>query len=322
MHVDSEARRIARTTLGLEGRPRAPFLVRYRDADYGVVAFHGHEIDLMNFGGQIWEAGAYDKEGYSSPSVGEAITIEIVGRLPMIAMKELNRMAQPQVDRIVRILQDIDNIRPVTAIFRWLKEETAGLPKGVVRMLDDVASRIFVDFSKIAFVREWSERIDQRFIPEDAPWLVRRWAQVMDKDFHEWIRGIKSVREASDMLEREAAAGVDAYDRIKELSRHRFRAEVLDKDFDSLRSRADKRYYVYGHTHVPMIAPLVGGVREHLLVNTGTFRPRFVAAGDRSAVGGFVGQRTMSFAVIFREGELSSAGNQKRYELWSGLSER
>jgi len=338
MNVDATCRRMAQLALDLDNNGPEGYPKLFTDPEYGLIGFHGHEVDRMNCGHGDLDDRHCDDSLYHEPSIGEAITIEIASRLVYETARRLRSRfpEERSVPKIIRIIENIDNVRPVKAIFPWLEfvARSTTLSKRLftreVRdIMDNVVEDICDDFAKIKFVRECSERIDQKFIPKSGNILVglfSAFARVFDIDLHDSIKYINNMKSASALMKMALVSEKTPRERTNELFEHKFNEEILEPVLAAFPDKR-RRYYVYGHTHVPEVYPRQGRVfkdrrwrREETVINTGTFRPRIIACGDQQGEEGFTEHKNISFAVVYKKGEISSrTGAEECYEFWNAV---
>lgn len=313
LHTDGRARSAVRAALSLEGDGEEPLAVRHVDREHRVLAYHGHEMDLLNFGRGPWQKNTYAAEAYGLPSIGEVITVDLVSHIPWAAHTTL-----PDFDRkaaLVHALKNMDNIRPVAAVFEYLDELLAGEPADQRTALDALVAEAFRCAGTMKFVREWSEKADQDWIPGSVPWYARLGARLLDRDFHEYLAGVKSIHDAKNMLSSASRDVGREGERFKDLWEHPFVENELKPSILEL-TQTGPCYLVYGHTHHPEILAASSRPRTvRAVVNTGTFRPRV----DRCLMKGegFLTHKAMSYVVFYRDDE--EVGQDKQYyEMWMG----
>ena len=327
LHADDKARARLSEALGLDYKRRsngkfARFPCRFSDASHGIVAFHGHELDVFNFGRVAWDQKPFDAPAYALPSIGEAITIEIVSRLPHLALPRIEKaFSEDEAEEIMRMLRSIDNIRPVEAVFPWLQARGHEYGDRLTAILDEAVEIIFTDFVSIDFVKTWSEQVGQGFIPRGRSRLEHFGAWLLDIDFHEHLAGITSVSEAIEVLG--AAEGPKAESGYDTLSGHPF-SKVVEAEFVAMEDKRRAkgagpvaRHIICGHTHAPECTPICGGAVPRTFFDAGTFRPRIVRT--RAQEPEFVEHKSMSYVVVYSEGDISRSGAQQRYEYWESV---
>lgn len=306
LHTDAQARSMVIDALNLD---HTQFPLTKTFEDYGVVAFHGHELDLFNFSLPAGGRYPFGRVAYGRPSIGEAITIDLVARIPHLLEYRLKAEGVARPQAILSKLENIDNIRPVAAIFDWLSTYGKVLHSSLPAILDQVMQKICREFSRLPFVNDWSRVVDQTWIPSSAGKLQRWGARLFDLDFDEYIGKIKSLESARNLL----LAGTSSSDPTEEFDRVR-NHEFFRALRHELAKLEDRKYLVYGHTHHPQIIPVYSDAKEErMLINTGTFRPRIY----RAMTGGFVKMKTLSYAVFYNRNEEKHRRNmQQRFEFW------
>lgn len=314
LHIHPAARAKVRKALQLDDDPADGFPLYHTAEPYRVVAFHGHETDMFNFGRGAWETDPFARDAYGTPSLGEAITIDIASRIPHLAQEYLGKsdaFSDAQKTEITHTLESIDNIRPVEAVFSWLDQLGAASGDALATLLDTVIRKVFDDFATSTFVRKWSDRIDQRYLPPGTSGLKRILAHVADLDLHEAAGWINSTKSARRFLSAALGERGDSASHGAAIQQHKF-YRLLRHAFEQM-GDGRRRYLVYGHTHVPEVCPLQVDERtESVIFNTGTFRPRLFAARN----GGFATHKTLSYAVFYREDEPGGKAGGEKYEFW------
>lgn len=282
-------------TLGLNHNSSEEFAHECRLPEYGVIARHGHEFDVLNYEG----TGSYGKLDYLRTPIGDPITTEIVARIPY----ELDRWLQDHDftpdDRgaIKRNYQDLDNVRPLTAILEWLlyrvrTEENAKVQEGIEETLGKVVDH----FNSLTYVKLWIERHGKFGNPIDEADKIRTLLFLL-----KYIK-LSSLDELLKMLEKIKAMDYFLKDDLLEAAPSD--PSLLDPI----------RYVVYGHTHEPLEIPLrVIGPLNQVYLNTGTWRSRqFKSKADDS----FIAWKNITYAVFYQAGERGV--EFPAFETWTG----
>ncbi len=282
------------------GAAPAPVLHVYRDPRYGVLARHGHEWDVFNYEG----GASFSDEDYAQVPIGDAITTELVARLPytITAHPRVQELPAATQQALRRNLQQIENVRPLHATLRWLfyqVQQHEWLRSVVEEVIDEVVAR----FNALPFVRDWYRRHDRWPSPLDEADQIQTVLFLLDKfrvtrmggllALAEALKGIRP-RPAEEAARRELAeAGPDVY------------------------------YLVYGHTHQPVQVPIGigeaadGKPMERVYLNAGCWGTRHVEAAD----GGFVSWKQMTYITFHAEDENVPPGQSPRgfpsFETWS-----
>ena len=176
LHTDPEARDLVAEKLGAVRNQDGSFstmfesrLYKKRSPDYGVVAFHGHEVDMMNFGGveHQQKEPEFTINDYGEVTMGEVITVEIASRLPRDAGIALagNLRSKREIERVKRILLDMDNVRPMEAVFPWLEYVMRDISPNPRKTIDKVICNVFDKVAEWEYVKKWSDEIGNKYIP-------------------------------------------------------------------------------------------------------------------------------------------------------------
>jgi UDP-2,3-diacylglucosamine pyrophosphatase LpxH len=281
--------------------PDEPFPHVYEDLRYGVFARHGHEFDILNYEG----GASYTLPDYERVPIGDPITTELVARLPYEADLYLKGQGMPLNERksIKARLQEIENVRPLSAVIEWLlyrvKQEEEPVVKQAIEFAIDKAIGLFKGLN---YVKLWFARHDRWGFDEAdkiqifLALLTKLKLSTMDSFMH--------------LVERAKGLGFFVKDDLREAAPQEL--SRLDPRF---------RYVVYGHTHEPLVAalrsdaPLAGDTRplEKVYLNTGTWCSRYYQAdADRS----FMSWKNMTYVIFYREDERK--GRRADFETWTG----
>ena len=86
--------------------------------EYGVLARHGHEFDQYNYEGGT----SFTEADYQKVPIGDPITTELIARLPFELANQLKNttLTPAEQARIVENFQEIENVRPFSAVIEWL----------------------------------------------------------------------------------------------------------------------------------------------------------------------------------------------------------
>jgi len=266
--------------------------VRDLAAPYDVLARHGDVYDLLN----------YDLDaGRDASSVGDAIVIELLDRLPEEIGRELG--GHPSRDRIVARLREVHNVRPLGVIPEWLvgaveaegSDDPAvvrGIHRAVRRSVDRFrASKVYTDFVRRHlwwWERFYLTRVLYSLRRQEVSWVAKKAGRIV-----RFASALKSFR-------RPSAA--------------KYAARALEERFHD---GSKPRCIVYGHTHVAETLPLglANGGAERYYLNTGTWCRIWQRGWASEDDPHFAGWKVMTYAVIYsggeREGECS-------FETWRG----
>jgi UDP-2,3-diacylglucosamine pyrophosphatase LpxH len=281
--------------------PADPFLHDNEDLRYGVFARHGHEFDVFNY-----ESGAsFTLPDYERVPIGDPITTELVARLPYEADLYLEGQGMPLNEResIKARLQEIENVRPLSAVIEWLlyrvQQEDEPVVKQAIEFGIDKAIGLF---NELNYVKLWFERHDRWGFDEADK--IQVFLALLSK------LKLSTMDSFMHLVERAKGMGFFVKDDLREAAPQEL--SRLDPRF---------RYVVYGHTHEPLVAalrsdaPLPGDTRplEKVYLNTGTWRSRYYQAdADRS----FMSWKNMTYVIFYREDERK--GRKADFETWTG----
>jgi len=288
-----------RDALGIQGSGRfKPF---FEDVQHAVHARHGHEFDPHNFE----KVGSRAESDYDAMPIGDPITTEVLTRIPMLAAQRARESKVPVSDNDVAQLksnlQDIENVRPLSATIEWLfyeiiKRDNLGT------VIKEAIEQAISDFKALPFVDAWFDRHGTWRNPWDAAdqLQVAFWALE--------TLGVSSVKNLATLVEkvRKLARGRDSYVEA---------AASLYLDLDP-----NIRFIVMGHTHaatqqaIEIVRQSNGSSSSRAYLNSGTWRPRHHRChrGD-----GFVDWKEMTYCIVYRPGE-REGHNAATFETWSG----
>lgn len=281
-------RKKVRDALGITGGDE-PFAHYCEDKAYGVYALHGHEFDEWNYEGTANRS----ESDYNQVPIGDLIACEIISRIPYTIMKNV----PPSMPRenLKQNLQEIDNIRPFSAIFKWLFYQVRE-SRQLQQIIDGSLRQIAENFDSLQFLPKWYRRHD-KFLSFDMADEM----QALVKVFEHF-----NINAAEDLIK--------IYSRIFGASNSPDSSdEGLNKAATAFLSRtSDYNYLVMGHTHNPLQMPVrvTSEGEEQIYINTGTWRKKFA----QGTSGGFVGLKYLTYAVFYNRAE-----NPKQcFETWTG----
>lgn len=288
-----------RSALGL-GRSQVRFENFFQDPDHGVLARHGHEYDEYNFGGaERLDAAAYDRV-----PIGDAITTELISRIPLAVVEEARAavpdLSAPELANLQRNFQNIENVRPFSATVEWLLYQVQAYP-ALKEVLENAVDRVLQEFEGLAFIQDWYRRHD-------------RWRDV-------WDRADK-IQALIFLLKKFKVLPLGKLLRLYD----RFQVKLSQGD-DYIQGAAglfsalgpEFRFVIMGHTHHPRQVPVCGGngsgrrEASQVYLNTGTWRQRY----HRCLRGqGFMSWKDMTYVTIYQPGE--RANDQSMFDTWTG----
>jgi UDP-2,3-diacylglucosamine pyrophosphatase LpxH len=277
--------------LFLDDISETPFpWVKY-DEEHRVFAFHGHVLTDMDFGGRSEQPDDYAvSPWYMLPSLGDVATITFGVRL----YHDYN--GDPNVQRM---LAEIDLLRPQSAVLRWLLSRVEARPD-IRKDLDNLVARLAQGF------------IDDPFVCWRLSSMEKLKIGIMKLlGKHKTIEGVMSLVNT--------LAGGDQ-------SREEYTKEMVGKiTSPKFTNWYNSRYpeapnIVTGHTHFPLITPLLGD-REgnpsapmHYF-NSGTWLDTL----ERGQLRGYSRRRQITHVTFYKEGEDAKPdGTRSYWEYWDG----
>ena len=293
----------------------------------GLLARHGHELDVWNFEGFKADAGRFEFADidYLKVPIGDPITTELVARLPHAIKRHLETSGPPMrrsvIDGVYERLQNIENVRPVAAAIQWISYEAAEMKKSaiapgmvagswqddererVVEAVETITARLFNEFMELPFVKEWLRVHDSWSDPWDAADKLQALGLLLR-------RGI-DVDKISPLMEAYKRLGIGESDEQR-------RAALFEPALDD--PAADIHYVAYGHTHQFQQAALRKTAdHEKIYFNSGTWRPRFSRADNGID---FVKWKEMTYLVFYGANEDKLRGSDRykgvSFETWTG----
>ena len=276
-----------------------PFSHVFDDPDtYRVRAMHGHEYDVMNYEG----APHVSESNYEQAPIGDLITTEIAARLPQAIMNHVNEISPPmQNDKKTKLeknLQEIDNIRPYSALFEWVFYQVRENSK-IKKEINEAIKEVLRNFEQIPYLQRWYKRHDKwNFTSDEADKLqnILRLAKLVDIDSAESILKLYFKLFGSP----------------DDLPLEKGDLELRDAAVKFFTSTSQYQYMVMGHTHNPMQCPvrITSAGKEQVYLNTGTWRAKYI----KGIQNGFVNLKTLSYVIIYSQEENPT----QRFETWTG----
>jgi len=301
-NVFASLRDKARASLGLPAGT-APFQHSYDDLQhgnkYGVFARHGHEFDQWNYEGTTH----YTDADYAQVPIGDPITTELVVALPYVIMNYVKQMTPPlslsQLTTLERNLQEIDNVRPISAILHWLFYQVQENPD-IQNEINKAVQEIAQNFDALDMVKRWYKRHRtlNPFASESSDMLQT--AIEMFKRFNvgaaeTLVTVFNKVFGASDNVEPGKADEA-----------------LINAAQDFLTHTSDYRYVAMGHTHNALEIPIrvTSSDMGQVYFNTGTWRKRYTQGKSN----GFIGTKYLTYTIFYTQNE----NGDQCFETWTG----
>ncbi len=282
--------------------PAEPFPHEYEDLRYGVFARHGHEFDIFNY-----ESGAsYTMPDYERVPIGDPMTTELVARLPYEADLYLHGQGMSEAERqpIKARLQEIENVRPLSATIEWLLYRVQQEEDAIVREAIEAAIVQSVEiFNGLNYVKLWYERHDRWENPMDEADKIQTLLFLLSK-----FR-LSALNDILHLVDKVKGLGFLAKDDL--LAAAPQELAPLDPRF---------HYVVHGHTHDPLVAalradpaPSGDSPLDQVYLNTGTWRARYYQG---SVDNSFMSWKNMTYVIFYRDDERT--GRKADFETWTG----
>jgi UDP-2,3-diacylglucosamine pyrophosphatase LpxH len=285
--------------LGLLGNSE-PFLHVYDDGDYGnrygVLARHGHEYDVWNYEG----TDNFSDDDYAQIPIGDLITTEIAARLPYTILKYVGGQLPPeQAEDLKRNLEDIENVRPYSALFDWMFYQVSENPQ-IKDKIETALKEIVDNFNNLQYLKRWYKRHDK--------WNVLTYDEA-DK--------LQAAIRMFKLLDLESAEGLmkiftKIFGSPDGLPLDNSDSTLIEKATGFLTHKSEYRYCIMGHTHNPMQVPvrITSQGIEQMYLNTGTWRARHV----KGLGGGFITLKNLTYTIIYSKEE----SENQEFETWTG----
>ncbi|MGB8992211.1 MAG: hypothetical protein WCD80_09160 [Desulfobaccales bacterium] len=277
--------------------PNDLFPHTYEDLAYGMFARHGHEYDKYNYEGGT----AYTENDYQRVPIGDPITTELVARLPYALAKHLDAvpgLSPSDKQSIKRNFQEIENVRPLSAVIEWLLYQVQQ-NRTLKEAIEDTVQEVIDSFDNLDFVKGWYARHDK--------WTD--WLDEADKiqAFLFLLRNFKLYR--TEKLWDLAIKARDYFLKDDLL-------EAAPQEYLHLDSRV--RYVVYGHTHDPLVSAVrttldTAAPLEQVYLNTGTWRGRYYKCTQDNS---FISWKNMTYVIFYQAGERNTPFPV--FETWTG----
>jgi UDP-2,3-diacylglucosamine pyrophosphatase LpxH len=282
------------------------YLNDYLDEDHGVLARHGHQFDIWNYGG----GNRLSREAHLQAAIGDVFTTEFAVKIPW----QLNKLRSkyPQVtQQMVESTKDIDNVRPLSSVMEWIYYRIKREDQGQVRKaFGEVFETVVKELLDIRMVQQW--RSPQTHIDEALRAASSRWLKWLPK-------GLVDLLGAEDLLPlvMKTTGGTD--DPENDVYTQ---AAYAEKSW-----REDERiqFVLYGHTHVPLQRPLDGERGcEVIYINTGTWRNRIYKTVGLDKAPDFVDLKQMTYSILYRrdEDDGDKVPGTLSFDVWTGTKKK
>ncbi|MBD3177785.1 MAG: hypothetical protein GF320_21640 [Armatimonadia bacterium] len=305
-------RRKVTEVLGLDRPdPEAPFDWSYSCPQVGVFARHGHQFDGYNYPVRA-DLGPREHE---QASIGDVLTSHLNANLQRRLLQALNQqktMGDAKVNG--RTLRDalslMYDIRPMASIIPWLMQALGALAgdrhtgRRVARVVHDCVRAAIDDFHRLEYVKAWRRQ---------------HWWRWRAMKLGALLTGVRYTRALRAVDSERAIRVAEWVGRVVGAVFHRERylaGALADYRRSQSMTSGSCRHVVYGHTHFPKRGTIsISNDYPAFYLNTGTFRPLFHRARDRS---GFAGMKNMTYVIIYGPDEAKSDDGKQHAEMWTG----
>jgi UDP-2,3-diacylglucosamine pyrophosphatase LpxH len=287
--------------------------------EYGLLCRHGHEWDenchAWLFMTKVLKRNRtvkrFDPTAYRVMAIGEVITAELMSGLIYYTASQLD-LGKAEDRLFLAALKDVNNLRPMTDVLKWIGWMMQGQTKRYVQIAGDALGRALDGLLDSSLARRWDAIQPDLLISGDiTDWLDRaRRALAQDG----LISLTKEVSSLGKIQEKLAAAYALVTGKGE-------RDPYANGAAEDLRSADPSTQFVaYGHTHRAVRQGLAtspkAGARVYL--NTGTYLPLIDRTTDGS---GFWRAYRIALALLFKDDEDSAgrAGPGPTLDVWDGV---
>jgi UDP-2,3-diacylglucosamine pyrophosphatase LpxH len=297
-------RKRVRELLGLDGTAEFPHY--FLADDPAVLIRHGHEYDNKNFAIDLEKPETIPldvpEEGYSEANFGDFITIDVAVRLPYLFRRKYGDQAildRPIMAKLYERLLQFDDVRPQSALFDYLLDDSAGHYSAeeawdrLVPVIQDILDEIHGQ----KFFRYWLGKRAKPWAPAEL----------------DAARGLLKLGGWHNQASREAARKIAHF----MMGGDTARPELMAQREKVLQDKK-VRLVIAGHTHNPELC-LIGSDPEadRFYINTGTWRNRIPSAPDERTFGRI---KALTYVMLFSSAEDSRTGNNTlgTFDYWTG----
>lgn len=271
----------------------------YLIPEYGVLARHGHEFDVYNY-----EAGEEDYNSFDAHitiPIGDPITTELVAKIPWEIKRRLEKINNKRkknklpVDQIYRNFQDIENVRPMSAVVDWLFYQVQTQDDTIKKVVEEAIESVIKEFDALSYILQWYDKHDKWYTLLDEADRIQIFLGALRRfKFDQKDRILSVIERVKDIFSND--------------DKH-VKAAIRDCSVP-----ANVRYVVYGHTHEPMQKALrVSGETQQIYFNTGTWRARHRRCDQGE---GFITWKNLTYVIFYSPEE--SGKPHPTSETWTG----
>ena len=300
-------RKRVRELAGVQGAAEFPHY--FLADDPAVLIRHGHEYDKNNFAVDLEKADSIPldvpEEGYSQANFGDFITIDVAVRLPYLFRRKYGDQAildDPVMAELYKRLLQFDDVRPQSALFDYLLDDSAGdySAEEAWDRLVPVIQDILDEIHDQKFFRYWLGKRAKPYAPVEL----------------DAARGLLKLGGWHNQASRETARKIAHFMMGGDTARPELVAQR-----EELLQRKKVRLVIAGHTHQPEVC-LVGSDpgADRFYINTGTWRSRIPSSPDERTFGRM---KALTYVMLFSSAEDSRIGNKTlgTFDYWTGYTQ-
>jgi UDP-2,3-diacylglucosamine pyrophosphatase LpxH len=268
----------------------------YDPGEYRILAFHGHQMDMMN------------REDKGVSPMGDYIS-SLVTAIPYWIEKEMEqkgfspKFAAKFREKMLRI----DDVRPQSAILKWLVLEAEKEKKNVKEFVKEFIFNVLEKITEDPFFKKWIDAHDKEFGMYDEIFSLIMSA----KGLLSLGKKFLTLDNLVDLINKiQGENGKDAYaEKLLKALNKKFVRKEKPFEYEVQQKIKDADCLVIGHTHGAKYLPL--NERASYL-NTGTWRKYTVLslAGNE-----FVSSHRLTFVTVYKADEAEN----RRFEQWNAL---
>lgn len=299
------------------------FVSKAEEKEYGVLARHGHEYDNECYAIDLWNdvmqkshpLKRFSPELSKMMAIGEVLTAELMSGF-IYKINEIFKKKNwnsPNDREFLYGLRDVNNLRPMTSMFIWLRWFSRNQQSKYQNALKAALLFALDNVLESKFAEQWdntNKPILRGYLAGD---ITDRLDAIRD-DLKSG--GLAKVEESMSRL-LDLKSIIDFFvrntndDSLLKGAEEEFNDPSLDKDI---------QYIVFGHTHEArqdfFKADLSGKVKMYL--NTGTYLPFIQLCRDNK---GFANSHFMTMTFFYKNDEDTSnrKGLGPTCEIWSGI---
>jgi len=300
-------RKRVRELLGLNGSAEFPHYFLANDP--AVLIRHGHEYDNNNFAIDLEKSKSIPldvpERGYSDANFGDYITIDVAVRLPFLFRRKYGDQAildDPVMANLYERLLQFDDVRPQSALFDYLLDDSAGhySAEQAWERLVPVIQDILDEIHDQKFFRYWLRKRAKPWAPTEL----------------EAARVLLNLGGWRNRASRGAAHKIAHFMMGGDMARPELMAQR-----EKLLQQKTVRLVIAGHTHDPQLC-LIGSDPEadRFYINTGTWRNRIPSTPDERTFGRI---KALTYVMLFSSAEDNRLGNKTvgTFDYWTGYTQ-